>query len=97
VNLQVLREKLEQKGVESFFDFLKPHLEPTIHLQAKYLKEERIPIGASKVGGYPDLPADAFEWPGVYLVGEQSGGDQNTAPTVLPLTFLAQIIGSSLC
>lgn len=73
---QDLIDLIDKHGLTQHKDFILEHSKPSIYLSREYVpNEDDIPIGASKVGGNPDLPAD-FEW--------QYYKDS-------PLTFLAQI------
>jgi uncharacterized protein YwqG len=70
-----LLELLEQHGLSHRADEILSQCKPSIHLSLGYgVDEADIPIGASKMGGSPDVPPD-FVWP------EWNG---------IPLTFIAQ-------
>jgi hypothetical protein len=72
------RARLEQdlrKTVPAFAEKLLPLLRPAITLSPEPALKSAIPLGASKIGGLPDLPGDV-EWP-------QTGTQ--------PLLFIAQI------
>jgi uncharacterized protein YwqG len=70
-----LLELLEQHGLSHRADEILSQCKPSIHLSLQYgMDEADIPIGASKMGGSPDVPPD-FVWP-------QWNG--------VPLTFIAQ-------
>src|SRR5690606_33198558 len=70
-----LLELLEQYGLSHRADEILSQCKPSIHLSLQYdMDEADIPIGASKVGGSPDVPPD-FVWP--------QWND-------IPLTFIAQ-------
>jgi uncharacterized protein YwqG len=79
IAFMLTREKLlallEQYGLSHRADEILSHCKPSIHLSLQYgVDEADIPIGASKMGGSPDVPPD-FVWP------EWNG---------IPLTFIAQ-------
>ena len=70
-----LLELLEQHGLSHRADEILSHCKPSVHLSLQYgVDEADIPVGASKMGGSPDVPTD-FVWP-------QWNG--------IPLTFIAQ-------
>ncbi|MEO8397129.1 MAG: DUF1963 domain-containing protein, partial [Chloroflexota bacterium] len=70
-----MRELIEQHGLSRVVDEIMTDTKPCIRLKLNYTLDEAIPVGASKMGGSPDVPQD-FEWP--------MWND-------LPLTFIAQI------
>lgn len=58
-----LRELIDQHGLTDRADELMAALRPSIHLKLRYdVDEANIPIGASKMGGSPDVP-EGFEFP----------------------------------
>lgn len=65
-----IRELIEQHGLSDRADEIMAEVRPSIHLTLRYdVDEADIPIGASKMGGSPDVPED-FEfpmWNGQYL------------------------------
>jgi len=70
-----LVELIDKHDLSEYKDFILQHSKPAIHLTREFVpNEDDLPIGASKIGGNPDLPAD-FEWQ--FYRGQ-------------PLTFLAQ-------
>lgn len=56
-------------------DLLEPSIRPSVRLATETVELEKLPIGASRMGGVPDLP-EGFDWP--------RHGDR-------PLDFLCQI------
>ena len=71
-----LIELIDEHQLSDYKDLILEHSKPAIYIQREYVPDEDdLPIGASKIGGNPDLPAD-FEW---------------RYYNELPLTFLAQI------
>lgn len=71
-----LIELIDEYKLSAYKDQILEQSKPAIHIVREYVpNEDDLPIGTSKIGGNPDLPAD-FKW--------QYYND-------LPLTFLAQI------
>lgn len=56
-----LFEKLKTNGLGKYFDKIEPMICNTIRLYLTSCSEDDIPIGQSKIGGQPDLPA-GFSW-----------------------------------
>jgi uncharacterized protein YwqG len=73
-SLDELREQIKAFGLKRHEEKLVALAKPAIRMLPKLVEEDEIPIGASKLGGNPDLPAD-FEWK--YYEGK-------------PLTFIGQ-------
>lgn len=65
-----IRELIDQHGLSDRADEIMAEVRPSIHLTLRYdVDEADIPIGASKMGGSPDVP-EGFEfpmWNGQYL------------------------------
>jgi len=57
-----LRTLLTTEGLGRIADQLMERTAPTVRVYIQHAHEEDIPIGASKLGGKPDLP-DGIEWP----------------------------------
>jgi uncharacterized protein YwqG len=74
MTLDEIREALRSAGLERLADVAERLTLPAIRIEPQMVDEETIPIGASKLGGRPDLPPD-MAWP------ERDGK---------PLGFLAQ-------
>jgi uncharacterized protein YwqG len=74
MNLDKIREALRAAGLERLADVAERLTRPAIRIEPTMVDEDTIPIGASKLGGRPDLPRD-MAWP------ERDGR---------PLGFLAQ-------
>ncbi len=75
---------LDAAGLEHRRDEAVALLQPALRLTAAMSQDKILPVGASKMGGEPDLPATA-EWP--HWTGQRQ--DRYSAPH--PLHFLAQI------
>jgi len=58
MNIEDLENKLNENGLEKYFDKLKPLVKNTIRLYPKQADEIDIPIGQTKIGGRPDLPKE---------------------------------------
>lgn len=70
-----IRTLIQESGLPRIADELEQLLQPSIRLHAQAVQEDDIAIGASKIGGTPDLPA-SVAWP-----------EWND----MPMSFLAQI------
>jgi uncharacterized protein YwqG len=92
--LEELREKLTAYGLESYSAELEQSARPCVRLYLNKADEKEIPLGASKMGGRPDLPP-SIDWP--YETARQPDHrntyfKQKSEPTpLLPLSFVAQI------
>lgn len=53
---------LEECGLEAYKDRIAPLIFPSYQMHLTPVEDANIPLGASKIGGEPDLPADV-EWP----------------------------------
>lgn len=64
MNEQTIYESLDQIGLTRVADKLKHYILPAIKIQTQRVEESEIPVGSSKFGGRPDLPANFvwFEW-----------------------------------
>ncbi|HEY7092264.1 MAG TPA: DUF1963 domain-containing protein, partial [Ktedonobacterales bacterium] len=80
MTLEEIREALRAAGLERLADVAERLTLPAIRIEPQMVDEDAIPIGASKLGGRPDLPPD-FVWPEWKGIG---------------LTFLAQFQLSEL-
>ena len=60
-DIQELREKIKAFGLERHEEKIVALAKPAIRMLPKRVEDVEIPIGASKLGGNPDLPPD-FEW-----------------------------------
>lgn len=74
--LDELREEMGKCGLDAYFETLAPLAKNSIRIVLDVQGDENIPIGVSKFGGCPDLPAEV-EW---FRTGSGT-----------PMTFLAQI------
>ena len=75
--LQELKACMEARGMTGFFRVAGPQARNAVLLRPQVREEDGIPLGASKLGGDPDLPAE-LPWP------RREGSD-------LPLSFLGQL------
>jgi uncharacterized protein YwqG len=97
-NPQDVYDLLVKHGLAHRADELMAYLRPSIRLSVEPADDADIPVGASKIGGNPDLPAD-FVWP---IWEDEEWSEQHiknwlhrfkypSAPEkVRPLAFLAQ-------
>ena len=75
--LNELKEEMSQFGLDAYFDALAPMAKNSIQIKLDVQDDDDIPVGVSKFGGCPDLPA-GVEW------FRKKTPDR-------PLSFLAQI------
>ena len=61
-DLSELGQRIEQAGLLQWKSFLLGLAKPSIRIDSHVVDEATLPIGASKLGGYPDLPIGT-EWP----------------------------------
>lgn len=76
-HLEQLRDEMQEKGLRAYFDVLTPLAKNAIAVSLDICDDEDLPIGASKFGGCPDLPAGT-EW-------------CRRADNDLPMSFVAQV------
>lgn len=76
-NLHELQQRMAERGLSGHFDALKHLARSAVRLYPEAACEDSIPLGASKFGGHPDLPAGTA-WP-------------RRPDSDIPLSFLAQI------
>ncbi|RJS13946.1 DUF1963 domain-containing protein [Corallococcus sp. H22C18031201] len=57
-----MRQKLEAAGLANHADALLALVRPAIRLESQAIDDEQLPVGATKLGGRPDLPV-AHAWP----------------------------------
>jgi uncharacterized protein YwqG len=72
--LDALREQIRSLGLNRLEEKILSLVKPCIYMTRRAVDANSIPVGASKLGGLPDLPPD-FQWP---YYGEK------------PLTFIGQ-------
>ena len=61
-NQMIEDDHIHQQKIERLVDELQDYMKDSIHLTLEPVSESPIPIGSSKFGGVPDVPAD-FVWP----------------------------------
>ncbi|MEK5489136.1 YwqG family protein [Paenibacillus sp. FSL R7-0297] len=57
-----IRLMLGEAGLDKYWDTLKHHILPGFYMVPKMTDETEIKLGASKIGGHPDMPS-SFQWP----------------------------------
>lgn len=69
MNLDEIREALRAAGLERLADVAERLTLPAIRIEPQMVDADTIPVGASKLGGRPDLPPDFVrpEWKGAGL------------------------------
>ena len=75
--LEEIREEMSECGLSDYFNALAPLAKNSVQISLDIQDEEDIPLGSSKFGGHPDLPAD-IEWFRMDLVD-------------IPMSFIAQV------
>ena len=75
--LEEIREEMSECGLSDYFNALAPLAKNSVQISLDIQDEDDIPLGSSKFGGHPDLPAD-MEWFRMDLVD-------------IPMSFIAQI------
>lgn len=75
--LNEIKAEMQDLGISEYFEALAPLAKNAVRISLNRQLEKGIPVGASKFGGHPDLPADAA-W---FRTG---AGD-------IPMSFIAQI------
>ncbi|MGY3779394.1 YwqG family protein [Isobaculum melis] len=75
--MEKLKKLYQDYELGSYFDKIKSHAKNAIHIEMMEVEENNIEIGASKIGGLPDLPKDV-DW-------------FNNEETKNPMAFIAQL------
>lgn len=75
--LQDLKDEMSRRGLSDYFEALAPFSRNSVKITLKEQDESALSIGASKLGGHPDLPPDA-QWFRIESAG-------------IPMSFVAQI------
>ncbi|AIQ50772.1 hypothetical protein R70331_04020 [Paenibacillus sp. FSL R7-0331] len=60
--MREIRKMLEEAGLGEYWDTLKYQILPGFYMVPTMTDENEIKLGASKIGGHPDLPS-SFQWP----------------------------------
>lgn len=60
--MELLHSLLRQRGLERAAHAIAAQTEPCVRLASRAAEDGRLPVGATKLGGAPDLPPD-FAWP----------------------------------
>lgn len=61
-SMDEIRLMLEEAGIGQYWDELKYQILPGFYMVPKMTDEADIKLGASKIGGHPDMPS-TFQWP----------------------------------
>ena len=77
MTLDALRDEMMDRGLSGYFDALAPLAKNAVQITLDVQEDERIPVGASKMGGSPDLPEDVAWF--------------RNPKTDIPLSFVAQV------
>lgn len=75
--LDVLREEMTECGLTEYFDAMAPLARNAVRITLEVQDDEDLPIGVSKLGGSPDLPA-GVKW-------------FRTSKTDIPMSFIGQV------
>lgn len=75
--LKELQKEMKERGLSGYYDALAPLAKNAIRITLQELEEASLPVGASKFGGHPDLPA-GIDWFRMDVAD-------------IPLSFIAQI------
>ena len=74
--LDELREEMTESGLDAYFEALAPFAKNALQVTLNVQDDDDLPVGVSKFGGCPDLPA-GVEW-------FRTGAD-------IPMSFVAQV------
>ncbi|MBI1279450.1 MAG: DUF1963 domain-containing protein [Anaerolineaceae bacterium] len=61
-DVEALREQIRSFGLNRLEEKIIQLAQPCIYMIREAVDDERLPVGSSKLGGLPDLPAN-FQWP----------------------------------
>ena len=56
-----IKKRLSENDIDYLWRKLKRRIKPSIHINPEMADEDTIPLGASKLGGRPDLPKNT-DW-----------------------------------
>ena len=60
--LELVRKRLGEAGLEELAERILRLARPAVRLRTTKARDEKLPIGSSKIGGFPDLRRD-IDWP----------------------------------
>lgn len=86
---QALARELHSRGLGAYVDYLKSLARPAALFMPTPTPDAEIDVGRSKIGGWPDLPAD-LDWPTADVVTFRSWNDFRVTGTY-SIPFLLQI------
>lgn len=75
--LEELKNEMRDRGLSGYFEVLSPFAKNAIRITLDERDEDDLPVGTSKFGGRPDLPADVAWF--------------RNAETNVPLSFIGQV------
>lgn len=94
MDIDRLTQKLEECGLGKYSPYLTAEARPAIRFELEKINEDDIAIGASKMGGRPDLPA-SLEWPSeterIPNENDNRYQTERANKSCGPLSFIAQI------
>lgn len=61
-SMEEIRSMLEVAGLGGYWEKIKQHIRPGFYMVPTIIEDEKIKVGASKIGGHPDVPS-TFNWP----------------------------------
>lgn len=61
-DIETLREQIRSVGLNRLEEEIIRLAQPCIYMIREAVDDDKLPLGSSKLGGLPDLPAD-FQWP----------------------------------
>ncbi|GMK40514.1 hypothetical protein PCCS19_35700 [Paenibacillus sp. CCS19] len=61
-SLEIISQLFAAAGLEKYWSNYEQYVKPGFLLEPMLTPEEQIPVGSTKIGGHPDVPAN-FKWP----------------------------------